>query len=394
LLHDVLYQDKDYQIAYLSNRSIAKPGDLEEWFEDFQTPGPRDPGRGFPLSTSSVTGSQCQSATRDLAVGRLDDPGGFPNCLVPDSGVGSARACSAAWSRAATEGRRPMAMAAPQRWSSLLDRTEQEWRDQLGATRAKAAALLAWFRGQVADLAEGTGWDAEYGRDAWQMHRLGYSARRVLDFSGIPQPQLKDMAKRWIRWRLGTGLTLEAGGGKPLRALIRFASFLDGRGITGTSGIDRAVFEDYLADLHAEMNGSKQQGARIGLLDGFFTAVRQHGWDHALPATAMFFPGDQPRRGGQLPRALAGHVMAQVENPGNLARQRDPAYRLATLILIRCGLRVSDALKLPFDCVVTDDSGAPYLRYCNHKMKREALVPIDEELQTLISEQQTRILCL
>ena len=112
--------------------------------------------------------------------------------------------------------------------SSLLDRTEQEWRDQLGATRAKAAALLAWFRGQVADLAEGTGWDAEYGRDAWQMHRLGYSARRVLDFSGIPQPQLKDLAKRWIRWRLGTGLTLEAGGGRPLRALTRFASFLDG----------------------------------------------------------------------------------------------------------------------------------------------------------------------
>jgi hypothetical protein len=47
LLHDVLYQDKDYEIAYLGNRSIAKPGDLEEWFEDFQTPAPRDPERGF-----------------------------------------------------------------------------------------------------------------------------------------------------------------------------------------------------------------------------------------------------------------------------------------------------------------------------------------------------------
>lgn len=35
-----------------------------------------------------MTGSHCQSATRDLAVGRLDDLGGFPNCLVPDSGVG------------------------------------------------------------------------------------------------------------------------------------------------------------------------------------------------------------------------------------------------------------------------------------------------------------------
>ena len=35
-----------------------------------------------------MTGSQCQSATRDLAVGRLDDLGGFPDCLVPDGGVG------------------------------------------------------------------------------------------------------------------------------------------------------------------------------------------------------------------------------------------------------------------------------------------------------------------
>jgi hypothetical protein len=47
LLHDVLYQDKDYEIAYIGNRTIAKPGDLEEWFEDFQTPAPRDPERGF-----------------------------------------------------------------------------------------------------------------------------------------------------------------------------------------------------------------------------------------------------------------------------------------------------------------------------------------------------------
>jgi hypothetical protein len=51
--------------------------------------------------------------------------------------------------------------------SSLLDRTEQEWRGQSGGSRSNAAALLAWFRRQVADLAEGTGWDAEYRRDTW-----------------------------------------------------------------------------------------------------------------------------------------------------------------------------------------------------------------------------------
>jgi len=106
----------------------------------------------------------------------------------------------------------------------------------------------------------------------------------------------------------------------------------------------------------------------------------------------MFFPEDYPRDGEKLPRALADHVMAQVEDPDNLARQDNPAYRLITLILIRCGLRVSDATGLPFDCVVRDADGAPYLRYYNRKMKREALVPIDDELETLIGEQQGRAL--
>ena len=43
--------------------------------------------------------------------------------------------------------------------------------------------------------------------------------------------------------------------------------------------------------------------------------------------------------------------------------------------LIRCGLRVSDALKLPLDCTVTDDAGAPYLRYRNNKMNAKRSSP-------------------
>jgi integrase len=84
--------------------------------------------------------------------------------------------------------------------------------------------------------------------------------------------------------------------------------------------------------------------------------------------------------------------MTQVESPANLDRWSDPSGRVVTLILIRCGLRLSSALSLAFDCVVHDGQGAPYLRYFNTKMKREAAVPIDEELQAAIGEQQHRIL--
>jgi hypothetical protein len=70
--------------------------------------------------------------------------------------------------------------------------------------------------------------------------------------------------------------------------------------------------------------------------------------------------------------------MAQVEDPANLDRWPDPAGRLVTRLLIGCGLRIGDATRLPFDCVVRAADGASNLRYVNHKLKREALVPIDD----------------
>jgi integrase len=181
---------------------------------------------------------------------------------------------------------------------------------------------------------------------------------------------------------------------RALWAIDRLAGFLASPSvnITQISDVTRPVLERYLADLQHEMHGSQRQGAHIGLLNNFFDSIRQHRWDDALPTTAMFFTEDQPKRVNRLPRALAEHVMAQVEDPHNLHRWGNPAYQLVTLVLIRCGLRISDALRLGRDCVVTDTDGAPYLRYFNHKMKREALVPVDEELHHLIGEQQQQLL--
>jgi integrase len=47
-------------------------------------------------------------------------------------------------------------------------------------------------------------------------------------------------------------------------------------------------------------------------------------------------------------------------------------------ILIRTGLRIGDATRLALDCLIRDPQGAVYLRYRNHKMRRDAVVPIDD----------------
>lgn len=275
---------------------------------------------------------------------------------------------------------------------SLLDHDEDSWHERirLPINDSCSRGFLGYACRVIADLAEAGGWEAEYPRDVWRMRRLGYDGDRTLRFAGIGQPWLRDLAKRWVRWRLSTGLGLEAGGGRPVVVLTRFAGFLADIGVERIERIDRPVLERYLADLRGDSLHAQRRGAHIGLLNRFFAAIRQHRWDTALPTDAMFFVEDYPKREERLPRALAEQVMAQLEDPDNLARFADPAHRLITIILMRCGLRITDALRLRSDCVVADAEGAPYLRYLNHKMKRDALVPIDEQLRELIAEHRNR----
>jgi hypothetical protein len=77
--------------------------------------------------------------------------------------------------------------------------------------------------GYLRDLAEGTGWDAEFPRDVWLLRRLGFGDRDTqLTFTGIAAVWLRELAKRWARWRLSTG-TAVATVGADVRAITLFA---------------------------------------------------------------------------------------------------------------------------------------------------------------------------
>lgn len=80
--------------------------------------------------------------------------------------------------------------------------------------------------------------------------------------------------------------------------------------------------------------------------------------------------------------------MGQIDHEDNLARLPDLTTQTAIVILIETGLRSVDALRLPFDPVTVDQAGAPYLIFVNHKLSREAIVPISERLVAQIRRQQ------
>jgi integrase len=294
--------------------------------------------------------------------------------------------------------------------TSLLDLTEEEWEEQLGprrdrtgrgGLRARADSFLFYARDVVETLRDGFGWEIEYPRDVWRLSKLPglkHSSSRPrprssLRFDQITQPWLKELSKRWVRLRLTSGLNAGTAF-SDVQALTKFSEFLTAvvPDIAGLADIDRPLRELFLAWLTGQPGETSANEGRIGGLHLFFQAIRQHSWDDTLPTTAVFFTGDFPRRRQRVTRYLAEYVMAQVEQPANLDRWPYPEGRLITLILIRCGLRISSASNLAFDCLLHDGQGAPYLRYYNAKMEREAAVPIDEELEAEIRAQQRRVL--
>jgi len=283
--------------------------------------------------------------------------------------------------------------------TSLLDLTEQQWRHSAGSQVGESALFLLDARDALESLRDGAGWEIEYPKDVWRLHKLpgitipaGRPCPHArLRFDRIAQSWLRELAKRWTRLRLASGLSIGAARGG-VDALTCFSRFLALTGVNALAGVDRPLLERYLAHVASLPGGPGMKKTRIGALNLFFQNIRQHGWDDTLPGTAAFYQGDIPAVPGQVDRRLAEYVMAQVEAPANLDRWPSPAGRLITLILTCCGLRISSALALGFDCLLHDGQGAPYLRYFNTKMRREAAVPIDEELEAAIRDQQRRVL--
>jgi len=277
---------------------------------------------------------------------------------------------------------------------SLLDRSLDDWLHELPAAASTRSprAFLGYAIECLLDLRDGSGWDNEYMRDVWLLRRLGVTGHdgARLDFTAIQPLWLRELVKRWCRWRMSCGV-----GFRQLRkdriALERLSRLTPGlASSSGPHTLDRAALETYLARLAVEVPHPKTRSSDIGAVAGFLRAVRQHRWAR-LPAEAELYPSDHPRRGDPpAPRAIPEFVMHQLEDDAALDRLTDARIRLLVQILIHTGLRIGDATGLGLDCLIRDPQGAVYLRYRNHKMRRDAVVPIDDELATMIEAQQAR----
>lgn len=274
--------------------------------------------------------------------------------------------------------------------TSLLERSPESWMAYLGFSSERGdieRRFLLDTIGYLRDLLEGVGWDAEFPRDVWLLRRIGFPGRDTqFRFTSIAPIWLRQLTKRWARWRLSIGISVGTVGAG-IRAITLFAQSLPAL-LRGPEALTRELVEVHLAHLAERFPNPKTRTAQLTSIAGLLRAARQHGWEPRLSAQVDLFPEDYPRLMAGPPKALSEAVMTQLEYPDNLARFADSRGRLLARILMSTGLRVGDGSRLRLDCIVRDGQGAPYLRYTNHKMRRDALVPIDTELAEAIAAQQ------
>ncbi|WP_395405669.1 tyrosine-type recombinase/integrase (plasmid) [Arthrobacter sp. UC242_113] len=233
---------------------------------------------------------------------------------------------------------------------------------------------------------------SEFERDLWRLEVMGFRGRTgqggTLRFKPVPQPWLRLLAKRFMRWRISTG-TSYSQLNRDMTALHRLAdAFTEHAGENGAvHEFTRETVEVYLNLLLRLGLSPASRSYSLSSTALFLRAAREHNWEPGLSASAGIHLGDHPRRPTALPRALPEFIMAQIEDPDMLGRLEQP-HRLMMQILIRTGLRLADTYRLELDCLLVDDQNAPYLRYFNHKMSREATLPIDDELADAIRQQQ------
>lgn len=159
--------------------------------------------------------------------------------------------------------------------------------------------------------------------------------------------------------------------------------------LTSLAQLDRQRhIEPYLASLPTAVNSVTgapitvaDRIRRVHALGHFLAEITEWGWDDA-PARKLIFRSDLPRPQRFLPRYLP--VDADRRLAAALA---DSPYRLAAdaLLLQRaCGLRIGELLDLELDCIHEIPGQGSWLKVPLGKLDSERMVPIDEEILTLV----------
>ena len=230
------------------------------------------------------------------------------------------------------------------------------------------------------------------GDDVWDARELGVKipvykkSHTKFVFTEIEQPWLKDLVKKFIKFRATTRAlgTLNS----YMMVFRKFSQFLDENypGIKDIQKINRKLIIEYIHYLNQQDFKPQTVITHLGGIKLFFEDGNINGWFKITPHLIRL--EDYPKSKKPLPRYIPEEVIKQLNQ--HIDKLPEQIMRMV-LVLEECGLRIGEALTLSFDCLRQDTQGDWFLFITRHKMKKEQNIPISRELVAVIQEQQQYI---
>lgn len=262
---------------------------------------------------------------------------------------------------------------------------EQTYREhQLEDTRVR---LLRWVYATVADAYDDR---PEFAKDIWDMRRLGLVLNpsvqgHLLNFTVVDPPWLRRLAKDFLRYNLAVhtpGDSLNK-----LRAFAVFGRFVAGESrLRGLADLDRRATTDFVAWLVARGYDDRYRRNVLTMLRTIATVCAHELRVPGFPTATLVLASDLPQHRRDLPREIPEEVLGQLRR--HLDALPTTTLRMV-VILLECGLRISELCTLRRDGLLRDDRGRWSLRLYQWKGKQEHVIPlVDEEVVATIQAQQ------
>ena len=163
-----------------------------------------------------------------------------------------------------------------------------------------------------------------------------------------------------------------------LRCWYRWAESQD----IDTRELKRSDVVAYCRALHSRELAPETRGHYLAQLRRYLFYLADEGLLNGNPMK-LIRPADFPKPPILLPRALQPAVDAEIRSRLVAAAASDVRCR-GLLLMRHTGLRVGELASLKFDCVHEDHIGNRYLKVPLGKLKKERLVPLNDEALSLV----------
>ncbi len=224
--------------------------------------------------------------------------------------------------------------------------------------------------------------------DVWDLRATGYLKddidkihRIYLRFTSIKQPWLNLTGKKYIKFRLDNGKTL-GGIGIPLNVFFKLSKYLSHQHLEEENCLTRATILDFISK-EGKGKANSTIVRYLSVLKNFFEIASQLNWLN-LPLN-LIRSEDYPKIKTATSNDIPNSVLNSINNhlhclPDSLARMWMIAYF--------CGMRMSELILCPLDCIKQDNKGQWSITFTRKKVQDEHRLPISRELALVIQEQQ------